>query len=247
MDQQQGRTFRNPQQPRTFPITAVLTATLLVGVAASLVAWVSLRPAAAAPLAAQAAPGGTVTTASVRQGEAEAGNAVADAVRVATGADIGIVPAGAFKLGASAPKPATGEQMASLLEPATDPVVVLNLRGAQILAALERSVSFAPQPSAGFLQVSGIRFTYDSRRDSGKRIVSATLDGKALDAVRTYKVATTRPLANGSQGYFQIWDKDQIDKGGVGKTLADALAELARVRGGYLSPSIDGRIATADK
>lgn len=226
------------------PFAAVLTATLLLGVTITIpTAIAAPRPAASAALL----QGGSVSTANVRQSETEAGNVVADAVRLAAGADMGIVPAAAFKPGASAPKPATGGQIAELLEPATDQIVTLNLRGAQVLAALERSVSFAPQPSAGFLQVSGIRFTYNSRNDSGKRIVAATLDGKPLDAVKTYKVATTRPLANGQQGYFQIWDKDQIDKGSVSKTLADALGELARARGGTLTPVIDGRIASVEK
>ncbi|MES2460564.1 MAG: 5'-nucleotidase [Armatimonadota bacterium] len=226
------------------PIAAAITVTLLFGVS---VVALALSPRHSSAYAA-AAQGGNVSTANIRQSESEAGNVVADAVRLAADADMGIIPAAAFKPGASVSKPATGEQMAGLLEPATDQIVTLNLRGSQVLAALERSVSFAPQPSAGFLQVSGVRFSYDSGRDIGKRVVSATLDGKAIDAVKTYKVATTRPLANGQQGYFQIWDKDQIaQSGGEPKTLASALAELARSRGGMLSPMIDGRIASVDK
>lgn len=221
-------------------IAAGLAGALLLPLAVA----VSLTLLNARSVAAQA----TVSTASVRQAETEAGDAVADAVRVAGGADIGILPAAAFKPSATAPRPATAEQMADLLDPATDQIVVLNLRGSQVLAALERSVSFAPQPSAGFLQVSGIRFTYDTRRDSGKRVVSATLEGKPLEAAKTYRVATTRPLANGQQGYFQIWDKDQIaPASGTPKTLSDALAELARAHGGSLSPTLDGRIVATEK
>ena len=246
MDQQTYRKDRINSITRALwqaPVAAVLTTALVLSVAVS-AALAASRPAATAMLV----QGGTVTTANVRQTETEAGNVVADAVRSAAGADIGIVPAAAFKPNASSPKPGTSEQIAGLLEPATDQVVILNLRGAQVLAAMERSVSFSPQPSAGFLQVSGIRFTYDSRRDSGKRVISATLEGKALEAAKIYKVATTRPLANGQQGYFQIWDRDQIAQAsGEPKTLATALTELARTRGGTLSPAIDGRIAVVDK
>ncbi len=225
------------------PVAAAITLTLLLSVAVS-AALAAGRPAEKAAVL----QGGSVSTANVRHTENEAGNVVADAVRLAAGADLGFIPAAAFKPGAMASKPATGDQLAGLLEPATDQIVVLNLRGAQVLAALERSVSFAPQPSAGFLQISGIRFTYNSRSDSGKRIVSATLDGKTLDAVKIYKVATTRPLANGQQGYFQIWGKEQIAPGsGEPKTLASALADYARARGGSVSPSIDGRISSVEK
>lgn len=185
-----------------------------------------------------------ISTTNVRMAETEAGNLLADAVRAAGSADIGIIPAAAFKPGASVPKPASGEQAAGLVEPASDVIVVLNLRGDQIMAALERSVSFAPQPSAGFLQVSGLRFTYDPRREGGKRITATSVNGSPLEASRTYKVATTRPLANGQQGYFQIWDKDAI-AGDTGKSLATALKDLGAARGGSLTPAIDGRIKEA--
>nr|CAA9261868.1 hypothetical protein AVDCRST_MAG63-2464 [uncultured Armatimonadetes bacterium] len=176
-----------------------------------------------------------ITTENVGSAETEAGNILADAVRAAGGADIGFVPAVAFKPGASAPRPATPAQAAGLVEPADDRVVVLSLRGEEVLAALERSVSFAPQRSSGFLQVSGLRFVYDPGR-SGKRVVSASVNGQDLKATGTYRVAMTRPLASGQQGYFQIWSgKDARD---TGKTLAEAL----RDRGGSLSAPPEGRI-----
>jgi 2',3'-cyclic-nucleotide 2'-phosphodiesterase (5'-nucleotidase family) len=196
--------------------------------------------------AARAGAQANLSTENVKQAETEAGDLVADAVRAAGGADIAFVPAAAFKPGATVPRPASAEQAAGLMEPASDAVVVLSLRGTQVLAALERAVSFAPQSSSGFLQVSGLKFTYDASKPGGKRVVSATVGGAPLDAVKTYKVATTRPLANGQQGYFQIWDKDQISAD-PGKTLAAALADLARQRGGNLSASVEGRIAESGR
>lgn len=174
--------------------------------------------------------------------EAEAGNLLADAVRAAGGADIALVPAAAFKPGASAPRPASADQAVKLVEPADDGVVVLDLRGAQVLAALERAVSFAPQKSSGFLQVSGVRFAYDANKPGGQRIGSVSVDGKPLEAGTIYKVATTRPLANGQQGYFQIWDRKQNPATDTGKTLADALRGLAQSRGGTLAAPPEGRI-----
>lgn len=183
-----------------------------------------------------------ITTERVGAEEVEAGNLLADAVRRAGGADIGLVPAAAFKPGASAPRPANAAQAAGLVEPADDAVVVLSLRGAQVLAALERSVSFAPQKSSGFLQVSGLRFTYNAGKPGGQRVASASVNGNALEAAATYKVATTRPLANGQQGYFQIWDRKQNPATDTSKTLADALRDLAQSRGGTLTTPPEGRI-----
>ena len=212
------------------------TAVTIYRVTAAAAAVLCLLAACAGAARAQ-----TMSTDGVGAGETEAGNVLADAVRAAGDADIGFVPAAAFKPGASAPRPATAEQAAALVEPADDTVVVLSLRGAQILAALERSVSFAPQKSSGFLQVSGVRFRYDPGKPGGKRVAEVTVGGGPLDAAKTYTVATTRPLANGQQGYFQIWEKSQITND-TKKTLADALRALAQGRGGSLTAAPDGRI-----
>jgi 2',3'-cyclic-nucleotide 2'-phosphodiesterase (5'-nucleotidase family) len=187
-----------------------------------------------------AAQGG-LNNAQVRSTETEAGNIVADAVREAGSADIGLVPSAAFKVGATASNPANAPQVAGLIEPSSDTIVVMSVRGDRVLAALERSVSFVPQPSAGFLQVSGIKFDVDPKKGTGQRVSNVTVDGKALGASQTYKVAMTRPLSVGQQGYFQVWDK-AVKPEDTNKSIATALEELARARGGSLSGAIEGRI-----
>jgi 2',3'-cyclic-nucleotide 2'-phosphodiesterase (5'-nucleotidase family) len=179
-----------------------------------------------------------VANAQVRVAETESGNLVADAVRAAGNADIGFVPAAAFKAGASVPRSASPDQLASLVEPASDTIVVLNVRGDKVLAALERSVSFAPQPSAGFLQVSGIKFSYDSRKASQSRVSGVTVGGAPLEASKVYKVAMTKPLSIGQQGYFQIWDRES-KPAETGKSLATAIADFVKGQG---VPGVEGRI-----
>ncbi|MDX1932138.1 MAG: 5'-nucleotidase [Capsulimonadales bacterium] len=191
------------------------------------------------PVGSAIAAQATISTANVRTAETEAGNLLADAVRSAAGAEIGFFPAAAFKPGVSVARPVTAAQAATLVDPPTDVIVVLNLRGDQVLAALERSVSFAPQPSAGFLQVSGLRFSFDVRKESQKRVSNVTVNDRPLESGRVYKVATTRPLGNGQQGYGRVWDRASIASD-TGKSLEAALADFAR--GGTLSPSLDRRI-----
>lgn len=231
-------TFKNPA------IRNQIAKALILGLLAT--APITAAVAAGGPASSGAKAETTpIDTSKVKTAETEAGDLLADCVRSAAAADIGIIPAAAFRTGASVVRPATGEQAATLVDPASDEVVTLSLRGDQIMAALERSVSFAPQPSSGFLQVSGLRFTYDTHKDGGKRVISVTvLNGQPLDASRTYKVGTTRPLANGQQGYFQIWEKSAIT-GNSGKTLATALADYGRSHGNALSPTLEGRINTA--
>ncbi len=175
----------------------------------------------------------------IRLGEAEAGNLVADAVRLSASADVALVPAAAFK----GSKAVSVEAAAALLDPSTDEIVVLSIRGSQLKDALERSVSFAGTPFAGFLQVSGLTFQYNASHDIGDRVVKVTVGGAPLDPKRLYKIATTRPLADGQQGYFQIWKKEQILPSTKAITLGTALRALPTGQVG----KIEGRIVRVDK
>lgn len=174
-----------------------------------------------------------------RLGETELGNYVADAVRQSAGVELAFVPAATLK----GSKAASADAALALVDPATDEIVILSVRGSQVKEALERSVSFAGTPFAGFLQVSGLRFQFDSRKEIGERVSGVSVAGKPLEPQAIYKLATTRPLADGQQGYFQIWKKDQI-QAVTKKTLGDAVTEYGRT-----TPTVklDGRITQVDK
>jgi 2',3'-cyclic-nucleotide 2'-phosphodiesterase (5'-nucleotidase family) len=232
-------------QKRTAALIAVGT------VAAAGVLIVASRPVRAslaergnAATLAPAPAASPITTGPVGAVETEAGNLVADALRAAARADLAFVPAAAFKPNGSVARTATGEQIATqLLEPSDESVVVVRLKGSQILEALERSVSLRPQASGTFLQVSGIRFSFDANKRANQRVSGITIGGTALDPDRVYSVAMTRSLAAGQQGYFRIWAGKSADA--TGKTVADALRELVGARKGMLEAALDGRIASA--
>ncbi len=181
------------------------------------------------------------TTTAIRLGESGAGNAVADAVRAASGTPIALVPAAAFRTGVPVPARASADTLAALLDPPSDLIAVLNLSGAQLKDALERSVRYGSKGFAGFLQISGLKIVVDSSKPDGQRVASVMVGGQPLDPDKKYKVATTRPLANGASGYFQIWNKDDI-VGEAQKTLAAAIREWAASKGGEVNLSADGRI-----
>ena len=181
------------------------------------------------------------TTASVRIGESAAGNAVADAVRSIAGAQVALIPASAFRNGVAVPATLGGDQLASLLDPPSDAIVLLSLTGAQLKDALERSVRYGSKGFAGFLQVSGIKLTVDPSKADGARVTSVTVGGQPLNPAAKYKVATTKPLANGASGYFQIWSKADVT-GDTQKTLAEALRAWAASQGGSVNLATDGRI-----
>ena len=158
--------------------------------------------------------------------ETNLGNLVADAVRQTGGAQVAIVPADELDGGTNIPAGKTASRkIVAALHSADDPsdtVVVLSLTGAQLLKVAERSVSRAPEPFDGFLQVSGLQIRYNPNQPEGKRVSLVGVGGSEVDAGKTYKVATTRPLAGGSLGYYQIWtNKNITDDTGI--SLAKSL------------------------
>ncbi len=175
--------------------------------------------------------------------ETNLGDLIADAVRETGSAQVALIPADEISSSASIPAGKTDPaKIIAALRYADDPgdtVVVLTLTGAQLLQVAERSVSRAPEPFEGFLQVSGLQIRYNASQPEGKRVSLAGAGGGEVDAGKSYKVATTQSLAAGGLGYFQLL---------TGKASSDTSISLAKSLGSYLSAhpvvssTVEGRI-----
>lgn len=143
--------------------------------------------------------------------------AAADVIRAAAQADVAFLPAGVIK-----PEFRSGE-LSKMLQFPSDQVVVVELTGAQVRSALERSVSLLPSPNPGFLQVSGIVVTYAPRGVANSRVKEVTVAGAALVAGSKYKVAMPSSLGRGGLGYFTVWKKEQIVETLPGTTVETLL------------------------
>ena len=84
-------------------------------------------------------------------------------------------------------------------------LAIMDLTGAEILEALEHSVAEAPEASGAFLQISGMKFEYDSSKPAGERVTKVeVLEGEeyvALDEAKNYSVATNAFTMKGGDGY----------------------------------------------
>ena len=93
------------------------------------------------------------------------------------------------------------------LMPFDNTVVVMDLKGADIKALLERSClkegeSDENGVSKGQLQPSGIRWTCDMSKPIGERVTAVSFEnGKEFSLDATYKVATNDFLATGGDGF----------------------------------------------
>lgn len=74
-------------------------------------------------------------------------------------------------------------------------LVTCKMTGGELRTALEESFSGYPK-AAGFLQVSGISYTYDAGTGIGSSLSEIMVAGHAIDDARTYIVAMTNRLAD---------------------------------------------------
>ncbi|MBV9849104.1 MAG: 5'-nucleotidase C-terminal domain-containing protein [Armatimonadetes bacterium] len=177
--------------------------------------------------------------------ETTLGDLVADAVRQTGGADFALVAADELTettIPAGGVAPAKVVSALRYARDPTDTVVVLSLTGAQLLKVAERSVSRAPQPFDGFLQVSGLQIKYDPAQPEGSRVALTTAGGGKIAADRAYRVATTRSLADGSFGYFRFWSKSDITEDTHTTVAAGLTSYLAAHR--TLNVQIENRITS---
>jgi len=164
------------------------------------------------------------------KGETSIGSLVADAFRAAVRADIAFVAAGDLKR-TDDPLPAgkvRSSDVTALLAYPDDRVVVLALDGRRIRQALEIAVSAYPRPSLAFLQVSGMKFTFDPSKPVGSRVVSVMVGKKPLVDDEAYTVAMMSSLADGALGYWKVWSRRNVVSKSDATDCSDAVDSYFR-------------------
>ena len=181
-----------------------------------------------------------------RSGETAFGNLLADAMRAATGSDIGLTNGGGIR-GDTVYSAGTRITRKTVLAelPFGNRTVVLRLTGAQVRRALENGVSRAEHPSGRFPQVSGLAFSFNPRRPVGARVTGITVGGAPLDDGRTYTVATNDFLARGGDGYTVFRSAEMLIDPTSGALMAGHLIDYIAAAG-TVSPVKEGRIRRED-
>ncbi|MFG2559174.1 bifunctional metallophosphatase/5'-nucleotidase [Streptomyces sp. NPDC048496] len=93
------------------------------------------------------------------------------------------------------------------VQPFTNMMNVVDLTGAQLIAALQQQVSGSNEASPKILQVSkGLTYTLDMTKTGAARVVVDTikLNGAAIDPAKTYRVAMNEFLAGGGDGFAAL-------------------------------------------
>jgi len=179
---------------------------------------------------------------SVRGGETNFGNLVAETMRQAVKADVALLNGGAIR-GDRTYEPGTALTRKDILNelPFGNVTVLLELAGVDLLAALENGVSKIGERDGRFPQIAGMAFVYDARAPAGNRIVEVTVGGEPLEEDRIYRVATNEYLAAGGDGYEALANGEVLIDASAATHVATAVMErIAAMK--TVSPRADGRI-----
>jgi 5'-nucleotidase / UDP-sugar diphosphatase len=178
----------------------------------------------------------------VRGQEAAIGNLIADAMRAATGAEIGVMNGGgirASKIYAPGSAITRRDILAEL--PFGNRTVPVRISGRDLRAALEHGLTAWPQGGGRFPQVSGLTIEADTSRSRGSRIVAIKVGSDPLDDARTYTVAVNDFMARGGDGYVQFRDAERLLPEADGSLLAnDVMVHVRKL--GTVRAGVEGRI-----
>ena len=183
---------------------------------------------------------------SVRTGESNFGNLVADAIRAGVGAEVALTNGGGIR-GDRTYGPGTVLTRKDILTelPFGNVTVLIELSGADLLAALENGVSDVENKAGRFPQVSGMSVVYDPTKPAGSRIVEVEVGGRPLELGRSYRVATNEYVYAGGDGYEALGRGKALIDGSGGTLMASMVMEYIEQQG-EVAPEVEGRIKRAN-
>jgi 5'-nucleotidase/UDP-sugar diphosphatase len=120
----------------------------------------------------------------------------------------------------------TQEALEAILLYPDEHVVLVEVSGEKLLAALELGLSALPQPSPAFLQISRVAVVFRSAGQPGARVESVKVGNEPLVPGKIYRAAVPSSLAKGAMGYFRVFDGLQAKQ--TGPALSQALTDYAR-------------------
>ena len=184
---------------------------------------------------------------SVRSQESNFGNLIADAMRSATGADVGLTNGGGIRGDRiyEAGHVLTRRDILTEL-PFGNTTVVTELSGADLLAALENGVSQVEDGAGRFPQVSGLTFAFAAAKPAGERVSDVMVGDAALDPAATYTVATNDYMLGGGDGYTSLGNGTVIIDPAAATLMASTVANYVTALGGEVRVEAEGRITRHD-
>ena len=174
------------------------------------------------------------------------GNLVADAMldRVKDqGVQIAIQNGGGLRASIDAGEVTMGEVLTVL--PFQNTLATFQLKGADVVAALENGVSQVEEVKGRFPQVAGLKYSWTRKKAPGEGrilVVEVMEDGAwtPIDADKVYGVVSNNYMRSGGDGY-SVFADNGLNAYDYGPGLEVVVADFIAANGSY-EPYLDGRI-----
>lgn len=138
----------------------------------------------------------------VRRNESELGNLAADAFRWLAKSDIAIINGGGLR--ADLPEGDVKKRDIMSIFPFGNTLRIAEINGATVREMLEHSVEYYPASFGGFLDVSGMTFSYDPSKPAKHRIEEIFIGGTPLDEDKIYTIALGDFQTAGGDDYTML-------------------------------------------
>ena len=189
----------------------------------------------------------------VRTGESNLGQLATNAMIELTKADMALTNGGGIRTSIAAGDITMG-QMAAVF-PFGNTIMVKEVKGSDIIAALEHGVKDYPNELGGFPHTAGITFTLNAKAPAGSRISDLKIGGQAVVLDKLYSLATNDFMAAGGDGYemFKAYPI-KAEYNTLMDTLLDYVAAQGTVEGKFeprmtvneAEVAVPGKPVTAD-
>jgi len=180
----------------------------------------------------------------LRSQETGVGNFIADVMREAHGADVAVMNGGGIRGDKIFPPGPLIRRDVYELVPFSNAVVKVELTGSALRQMLEHGLAQADNQGGGFLQVSGVRVSYDGTRPAGRRIVTLEVGGKPVDPNARYTVATIEFIANGGDGQTAFRGARVLVTQANAPDLPTLVLRAIEARR-TIAPAVEGRLRAA--
>lgn len=178
-----------------------------------------------------------------RTQECPMGNLVATAMleRVKDqGVQIAIQNGGGLRASIDAGEVTMGEVLTVL--PFQNTLATFELKGSDVIAALENGVSQVEEVKGRFPQVAGLTYKWDPTvAPMEGRITEVMVGGEPIDPDATYGVVSNNYMRGGGDGY-SVFETGGMNAYDFGPDLADVVAEFI-MENGTGAAALDGRIS----
>ena len=162
----------------------------------------------------------------VRRNESELGNLTADSFRWAAKSDIAIANGGLLR--ADLPQGDVTKRNIMAIFPFGNTLRIAQIKGSIIREMLEHSVEFYPASFGGFLDVSGMTFSYDPTKPAKHRVEKIVIGGQNLDENKIYTIALIDFHTSGGDDYDMLKNLKIIGELG---TIEEIFAEYLNQAG----------------